>query len=119
MTTSYNDHPQSATIEVASADSHQTKRRIPCIFNQVENRRLRVHALEALPVSMPVSVEYNDALFLGETIVCTKEANEEWTVEIRVEQILTDLQRLLVLRAHLLGEPVPQETFQVAASARN
>ena len=119
MTTSFNDHPQSATIEIAVSDSQSTRRRIPCQFRQVKNRVLQVQALEPLPLSTPLSVEYSDALFLGETVACSKAQDGEWTLEIKVEQILTDLQRLLALRAHLLGESVPQEAYQTVGALRN
>ncbi len=60
-----------------------------------------------LRVSTAVTVEYNDALFLGEIIACA-EVNGLCKVEVKVEQILTGLQSLITLRARLLGENTMQ-----------
>ena len=74
----------------------------------MQGKRLGVDAAERIAVSTPVSVEYNDALFLGEVLRCSQSGNGSWDVEIKVEQILTGLQSLMKLRAHLIGEKVPQ-----------
>ncbi len=74
----------------------------------MQGKRLGVDAAERIAVSTPVSVEYNDAMFLGEVLRCSQAANGAWDVEIKVEQILTGLQSLMKLRAHLIGEKVPQ-----------
>jgi hypothetical protein len=58
-------------------------------------------------MSSPVSVEYNDAMFLGEVIICQPAGDGNYRVEIRVEQILTGLQSLIALRAGLLGSAAP------------
>ena len=55
-------------------------------------------------MSTPVSVEYNDALFLGEVMLCKVGSDGVFRVEIFVEQILTGLQSLMALRAGLLGD---------------
>ncbi len=61
---------------------------------------------ERTPVFSAVSVEYNDALFLGEVISSKAEPNGRWKAEVKVEQVLTGLQSLMNLRARLLGEGV-------------
>ena len=65
---------------------------------------------ERLNISTPISVEYNDAMFLGEVIGCRRE-NDTWQMIVNVEQILTGLESLMALRAGLLGEQqqAPQE----------
>jgi hypothetical protein len=59
---------------------------------------------ERLDISTPISVEYNDAMFLGEVIGCRRESEDTWQMIVNVEQILTGLQSLMALRAGLLGE---------------
>jgi len=70
----------------------------------MEGKRLRLESPERLSASTVVSVEYNDALFLGEVINCRKDSADIWQLEIKVDQILTGLQSLMALRAGLLGE---------------
>lgn len=74
----------------------------------MQGKRLGVDAAERIAISTPVSVEYNDAMFLGEVLRCSPTENGSWDLEIKVEQILTGLQSLMKLRAHLIGEKVPQ-----------
>jgi hypothetical protein len=56
---------------------------------------------ERLPTSTAVGVEHNDVLFLGEVVRSTPWGNEEWATHIKVEQTLTGLQSLMILRAQL------------------
>jgi hypothetical protein len=74
----------------------------------MQGKRLGVDAAERIANSTPVSVEYNDAMFLGEVLRCSQTESGSWDLEIKVEQILTGLQSLMKLRAHLIGEKVPQ-----------
>jgi hypothetical protein len=46
-------------------------------------------------------VEYNDVLFLGEVIRSLPGADNEWTIDIKIAQILTGLENLMILRAEL------------------
>ena len=69
----------------------------------MQGKRLILEVSEPLPASAAVTVEYNDALFLGEVLIC-RETNGLCKVEIKVEQILTGLQSLIALRSRLLGE---------------
>ncbi len=69
----------------------------------MEGKRLILEMRERLPAYKAVTVEYNDALFLGEVVVSAK-INDAWKVEIKVEQILTGLQSLVALRSRLLCE---------------
>ncbi|MBV9405567.1 MAG: hypothetical protein JO211_09510 [Acidobacteriaceae bacterium] len=95
-------------------------------------KRLSISTAEALPASTAVSVEYDDRLFLGEVLTCSSAtpaegealraqtaADPSWTIELKIEQILSGLQSLLALRAHLLSESVPQPLSLIPVGARN
>jgi hypothetical protein len=108
--------PQSATVEIVSSDG--ARRSLPCVVRATGPRRLVLELEEPIAASTALSVEYNDAMFLGEAVLCTAEGENSWRVELRIEQILTGLQSLMALRANLLGEAVPSP-FHPAVSARN
>lgn len=72
----------------------------------MREKRLELETDEPLSPSLAVTVRYNDALFLGEIMVCA-ETRDAWRVEVAVEQVLSGLQSLLMLRSHLLGETTP------------
>ena len=72
----------------------------------MDGKNLRLEAPERISLSAPVSVEYSDAMFLGEVIACQRNAGGIWELNIKVDQILTGLQSLCALRAQLLGEGV-------------
>jgi len=73
----------------------------------MDGKTLRLEAPERISMSAPVSVEYSDAMFLGEVIGCQRGSGGVWELNIKVSQILTGLQSLCALRAQLLGENVP------------
>jgi hypothetical protein len=104
----------SAVIQLASAESDGKKRTVPCSFHGSEGKRLVLQANESVPVSSAVSVEFSDALFLGEVVACTGAVNKSCDIEIEVEQILSGLQSLMALRSHLIGEGVPQQQAALA-----
>ncbi len=106
MTTSFDQPHKSAVLNLASAGEYGRKHSIPCVFLVIEGKRLVIELSERAPVSAPVSVEYNDALFLGEVVSSKPEANGYWKAEIKVEQVLTGLQSLMNLRSRLLGEGI-------------
>jgi len=74
----------------------------------MQGKRANLISRDRLASSTAVSVEYSDAMFLGEVIACTHNCDDTWHVEMKVEQILTGLQSLITLRERLLGEGVPQ-----------
>lgn len=103
------------TIEIKNTVTGEVQR-VACLFGGVQGKRLQLETNERIPVSTTLSVEYNDALFLGEVVVCTQHAGSRWQLEINIEQILTGLQSLVTLRSRLLGETgVP--TFSMRPSA--
>ena len=77
------------------------------MFQGMHGKRLTLEAGEGLPAGKVISVEYDDTLFLGEVVTCVG-ADNTWSVEVKVEQILNGLQSLLALRSRLLSEGVPQ-----------
>ena len=81
----------------------------------MEGKRLNLTSRDRLPALTAVTVEYNDAMFLGEVVACTHNCDDTWHVEIKVEQILTGLQSLMNLRARLLGESAPSPLKMVHA----
>jgi hypothetical protein len=111
------DHSNSATIQIPAGENREFER-LPCCFQGVEGKRLTLVSNARVPSYTPITVEYNDALFLGEVIACTQDVSHNWHLEVKIEQILTGLQSLMNLRANLLGEPipVPLHTMPVRAS---
>jgi hypothetical protein len=103
------DGAPSVVIQLASSGSDGKKHSVPCSFQGSEGKRLVLQANESVPVSSAVTVEFNDALFLGEVVACTGGANKSCDIEIEIEQILSGLRSLMALRSHLLGEGVPQQ----------
>jgi len=124
---------RAATLQLPSSTGDSNKRRIPCTFNGMTGKRLSISTAEALPASTAVSVEYDDRLFLGEVLTCSSAtpaegeqalraqtaADPSWIIELKIEQILSGLQSLLALRAHLLSESVPQPLSLIPVGARN
>jgi len=107
--------PQSATIKFSSQGISQS---IPCLYKEIQGKRLYLEAGQTLPTSQAVTVEYNDALFLGEVVFCAN-INQSCKIEIKVEQVLSGLQGLMALRSRLLCENVSQPLRMVPAGARN
>lgn len=90
---------------------------MPCTVQGMQGKRLLLEAGQRLSTSAAVSIEYNDAMFLGEVIVCSSNEEGSWHVEVKVEQILTGLQSLVGLRSRLLGESVSSPFGLVPAGA--
>ena len=91
-------NPRFATIKSSSFGT-QT---IPCLFGEVKGKRLVVQTEAPIIAYTTVTVEYDDAMFLGEVVVCNQDAGA-FSIEIKVEQVLSGLQSLMALRAQLLG----------------
>jgi hypothetical protein len=112
VNSTFEDHPHPATIQIPTGEPNGAKLQVASTFSAMEGKRLILEAPERISMSTPVSVEYNDAMFLGEVMLCKPIADGNYRVEIFVEQILTGLQSLMALRAGLLGD------VQAAASSR-
>ncbi|MBV9760315.1 MAG: hypothetical protein JO340_07125 [Acidobacteriaceae bacterium] len=106
MSTSFEDHPQSATIQVPIGNG--LKRSVPCSFERMEGKHLIVQAGQAIAPFTVLSIEHEDNLFLGEVVTCSAPSQGAYQIEIKIEQILTGLHNLMALRANLLGQAVPQ-----------
>jgi len=111
----FSDHPNRATIQVLRSEGGETHT-IPCGFRGVEGKRLTVVSREYLPPRQTLSVEYSDAMFLGEVVACTPEQHGSWRTEIKVEHILTGLESLMNLRSRLMEHSAPQRTEVFASS---
>ena len=103
MTTSYSENSRSGLLQISTGAANGAKRAVPCTVGRMERSRLSIEAKESLPASTALTVEFNDALFLGEVVSCTA-ASHGWKLEIRVEQVLTGLESLVALRSRLLCE---------------
>jgi hypothetical protein len=64
---------------------------------------MHLQSPQAIPASVPLSVEHDDALYLGEVVHCVA-LDCVYEVDIEVEHVLTGLQSLVSLRARLLDE---------------
>lgn len=112
------DQRRPAVLQLPAPDVHATKRSISCEVEGMQGKRLTLSTGEQIRVSTPVSVECEDTLLLGEVVVC-RSAGETWKTEIRVEQILTGLQSLMALRAHLLSESLAAPLPLMPVGMRN
>jgi hypothetical protein len=104
VTSTFDDHPHPATILIPTGEANGAKLHVPSTFSAMEGKRLILEASERISLSTPVSVEYDDAMFLGEVMLCKPMGEGNYRVEIYVEQILTGLQSLMALRDGLLGD---------------
>lgn len=93
----------SVIIRIASPSNPSAKHEFPSTFVEMQGKRLIVDVQQPVAVSAAVTVECDDAMFLGEVAAVT-EMNGRYHVEIAVEQVLSGLQSLMALRAQLLGE---------------
>jgi hypothetical protein len=95
------DSPNLATVEILSENSSGERRRILGMFHAFADDRLTLITDERLAAFTALGVEYNDVLFLGEVIRSSPRADNEWTIDIKIAQILTGLENLMILRAEL------------------
>ncbi len=105
MSNQHTEADQYAVLSIPAAEGHSQKREVTCLFEGLDGKRLSLEAQERPPVSSVVSIEFHDALFLGEVVRVAPANRGTWRVEVKVEQILNGLQSLVNLRARLLGEP--------------
>lgn len=97
----------SSTLHIAQAECGEAPRSIRCSVERFHGNHLRVLTPERLAIGVPVSVEHDDVLLLGEIVQVAEEASS-WSLEIRVEQMLNGLMSLMALRARLLQESPAQ-----------
>lgn len=118
MITAFEDRPQSAVIQVAGSAANGTLSSASCAVHGMVGSRLVLEATEPMPASTPVNVKYNDAMFLGEVMICVPAASGMWRLEIKVEQALTGLESLIALRVRLLGEGIATAADRAPAGMR-
>lgn len=104
VNSAYEQAPQPAVLNLPSSQQNGQKRSTECIFHGLEGHRLTIETNERPAISSVVSVECNDAMFLGEILSCVQSTGGSWRASVRVEQVLTGLQSLMNLRERLLGE---------------
>jgi hypothetical protein len=115
---SMSDERRPAVLQLPASEPDGTRHRIDCEVQGMQGKRLILTTREYIRESTLVSVEYEDTLFLGEVIVCSG-GQDAWAAEIRVEQMLTGLQSLMALRAHLLSESVAAPLPLMPVGMRN
>ena len=118
VTNCFPDQPRPAVIQIPAVDPNGAKRSVACMFQGMHGKRLTLEAAESIPTSKLISVEYDDTMFLGEVVTCVA-AQNTWSVEVKVEQVLNGLQSLLALRSRLLSEGVPLPAGGPRAEAVN
>jgi hypothetical protein len=96
----------SVIVRISSSSNAFTRDGMPSFLVEMQGKRLIVDVSDPIATSAAVTVECDDAMFLGEVVAATAQ-NGRYHVEIAVEQRLSGLQSLMALRAQLLGENVP------------
>jgi len=115
--TAFEDRPQAAVIQ-AVGSANGTLSSASCTVHGMVGRRLLLKVAEPIHASTPINVKYNDAMFLGEVMICVPEVSGVWRLEIKVEQTLTGLESLIALRARLLGEGIATASDRAPAEMR-
>jgi len=92
----------------------------PCRVLSLQGNRLALITNREIPLCVPLSVEHDDALYLGEVVKSAGVTPAEdasapltagnnlnhaaYQIEVLIEQVLSGLQSLVTLRARLLDE---------------
>jgi hypothetical protein len=87
VTTSFGDHPHTAILKIPTGEPNGSKHEIPCTFEGMDGKHLKLEAPERISI---------------------------WQLNIKVDQILTGLQSLCLLRSQLLNEGLPLATRGLA-----
>lgn len=90
-------------LYLPAEDPKSEQRQVPCAAEALENSHLRIATSEAVGAGTPVTVEHDDALFLGEVLNCA-EIQDGWQLDLHVEHVLNGLASLVALRDRLLDE---------------
>ena len=114
---SLSDDGRAARVQLPASGPYGQKRTLNCEIEGMERKRLILSTAESIQESTVVSVEYEDTLFLGEVVTCFG-GPQGWKIEVRLDQVLTGLQSLMALRAHLLTENVSAPLPLVPVGAR-
>ena len=95
------DSLYSATVEIQPGNGSEDRRKLPGMVHTFAHQWLTLIAGERLATSTVVGIEHNDVLFLGEVVRSIPRGDDKWAIHIKVEQTLTGLQSLMILRAQL------------------
>lgn len=107
MTTRFSSLPNRADIQLPAEPRAES---IQCSFEGIEGKRISLLSAERLPASTAITVQYNDTMFLGEVVACAHNCDDTWHLEVKVEQILTSLQSLMMLRERFFSKNVAAST---------
>ena len=117
MTNNCFDDSRLAVLQLP-AGSLGEPRQVECSFEEMRGNRLSIECSIAVPCSTAVSVNYEDALFLGE-VISSSALTGGWALEIQVEQILSGLNSLMALRKQLMVGQAVTPLTAVPVGARD
>jgi hypothetical protein len=100
---SFRNQQETPFLKVVGNGSEAFSDGMECGYLEFRGRSLCLASAAVVPAGSAVSVEYGDALYLGEVVRSTAR-DGQWIVEIGVEQILSGLNSLLALRKSLMCE---------------
>jgi hypothetical protein len=95
--------PCGAKLYLPSTASDGRDLTVPCTVDFCGGNELRIASGEPLVPGSAVSVEYKNALLLGE-VVRSIEQTGGWQHSIRLKQVLNGLMNIMALRSHLLEQ---------------
>jgi hypothetical protein len=95
------DSLYSAIVEIQPRNGSEERRKVASTVHTFAHEWLTLITGERLPPSTAVGVEHNDVLLIGEVVRSMPWGNDKWAIDIKVEQTLTGLQSLMILRAQL------------------
>jgi hypothetical protein len=107
---------RTALLKVVGGNTGGTPATMDCNYLEFRGRMFSIDAPAPVASGSAVSVELEDALYLGEVIISC-ERNGRWLLEIQVEQILSGLNSLVALRKSLMCE-APATQLATALSGR-
>ncbi len=80
------------------------EREIDVTVEEISRAGARLRAAELVPLSAPVKLEWEDAMYLGECVHTTADAAGGYIVGIHFEQVISGLQDLRNLMVRLTAE---------------
>ena len=114
---SFPDSQTFSILQIRSSLTAGSPKQVECQVGTLNGKRLSLVSSQRVATGTTVSMEYNDTLLLGEVIACTQSCDEKWHIELKLEQVLTGLQSLMVLRQRLLCESESSRVNAVTVGA--
>lgn len=87
-------------LRLASSDALEVENTFLCTLQEREGRWVSVQALRPIPAGKAVGIEHHDFYMIGEVLACVAQ-EASWTVQVLIEQVITNLQSLLQLQQEL------------------